>query len=210
MVLLSDDGKSQLESGGPDRLHRQGDICRNSQTVAPPTCRLLAAFRPDRRIREDGPDSAVSKKLNELHTKTGDFTAKLAVGEHQKPRSLPDREGAVGADGEVGRGLLPPTYEVDGYYTHATAVPSRLITTANHFYQEARRRVCLRLPCSALKRAGIHVRDEQALPVGDQAVGGDWGEWVCPHIIGGIPPHVVDQVLPMVRDGPKFLGIEGL
>ena len=29
----------------------------------------------------------------------------------------------------------PKTFEVDGFYTHATGVPSRLIETANHFYQ---------------------------------------------------------------------------
>ena len=29
----------------------------------------------------------------------------------------------------------PKTFEVDGLYTHATGVPSRLIETANHFYQ---------------------------------------------------------------------------
>ena len=69
--------------------------------------------------------------------------------------------------------------------------------------------ICLRLSRSALRRSGIYVRDEQALgrgwysygynhirthtyythtiyvrdeqalPVGDQAVGDDWGDWVC-------------------------------
>ena len=29
----------------------------------------------------------------------------------------------------------PKTFEADGNYTHATGVPSRLIETANHFYQ---------------------------------------------------------------------------
>ena len=29
----------------------------------------------------------------------------------------------------------PKTFEADGLYTHATGVPSRLIETANHFYQ---------------------------------------------------------------------------
>ena len=29
----------------------------------------------------------------------------------------------------------PKTFEADGHYTHATGVPSRLIETANHFYQ---------------------------------------------------------------------------
>ena len=30
---------------------------------------------------------------------------------------------------------FPKTFEADGLYTHATGVPSRLIETANHFYQ---------------------------------------------------------------------------
>ena len=33
---------------------------------------------------------------------------------------------------------------------------------------------------------------------------------VCPHIIGGIPPIVVDKVFTMMRDGPAFVRIEGL
>jgi hypothetical protein len=37
---------------------------------------------------------------------------------------------------ESGEAYYPPTFEVDGHYTHATAVPARLVTTANHFYQE--------------------------------------------------------------------------
>ena len=44
----------------------------------------------------------------------------------------------------------PATFEKDGFFTHATGVPSRLITTANHFYQDSpgdwvrtRRRACM-------------------------------------------------------------------
>ena len=33
---------------------------------------------------------------------------------------------------------------------------------------------------------------------------------VCPHIIGGIPPHAVDEVFPIVRAGKEFVRIEGL
>jgi hypothetical protein len=35
------------------------------------------------------------------------------------------------ADGEA---YFPPTFEADGYFTHATAVPLRLMETANNFY----------------------------------------------------------------------------
>jgi hypothetical protein len=57
---------------------------------------------------------------------------------------------------------------VDGYYTHATAVPSRLITTANNFYQEdAGEWICLIFSRAALKKCGIHVKDEEVL------------DWIC-------------------------------
>ena len=54
------------------------------------------------------------------------------------------------------------------------------------------------------------MRDERALPVGDKPVGDDWGDWVCPHIIGGIPTSIVDTEYAMVREGKAFKGIEGL
>ena len=64
---------------------------------------------------------------------------------------------------------------------------------------------------SALRCCGIFVRDEQALPVGDQPVGEGWGDWVCPHIVGGLPPSVVEAVLPMERTSSgSFVRIQGL
>ena len=101
--------------------------------------------------------------------------------------------------------------QVDGLYTHATAVPTRLITTANHFYQDNPGEwVCLRFSRSALKKRGIVIRDEEAKPVGDQPVGDDWGDWVCPHVLGGLPPDVVDKEFPMKRSGKVFQCIVGL
>ena len=50
----------------------------------------------------------------------------------------------------------------------------------------------------------------EALPVGDQAVSDSWGEWVCPHIYGGIPPQVVRKEWKMIRDGKAFRAIEGV
>lgn len=72
--------------------------------------------------------------------------------------------------------------------------------------------MCLRFRRSTLRKHGIVVRDEEAKPVGDQAVGDDWGEWVCPHVLGGLPPAVVETEFPMVRDaaGKAFLSIAGL
>ena len=47
--------------------------------------------------------------------------------------------------------------------------------------------------------------------VGEMAVGDDWGDWVCPHIMGGLPPSIVDKEYPMTRvDGKAFAGIVGL
>lgn len=213
MVLLSEDGASKMEvSAGQTVFIAKGERFKpefpDGNTEYVPVC--LPAFRPDRCIREDsqnGEDSEVSKKLKTLHTKkptTGD-DPKPEVLYHMCEKALWDE--AV----KAGEAYYPPTYEADGHYTHATAVPSRLVTTANHFYTSIPGDwICLRLTRSALRRSGIFVRDEQALPVGDQAVGDDWGDWVCPHIIGGIPPHVVDKTFPMVRDGPVFLRIEGV
>ena len=112
----------------------------------------------------------------------------------------------------LGKAYFPPTFEVDGLYTHATAVPSRLITTANHFYTGVKGDwVCLRFTRTALRERGIVVRDEEAKPVGDQPVGEDWGDWVCPHVLGGLPPSAIDKEYPMARgaDG-EFLTIKGL
>jgi len=176
-----------------------------------PVC--LPAFRPDRCIREEEGGSAVSKKLDELH-------AKASVA----PPAAPP---AASKDGpeilyhmclrssweeakQAGEAYFPATFDSDGF-THATAVPTRLLSTANHFYQDSLGDwVCLRMCRSALRRCGIITRDEMAMPVGDKAVGEEFGEWVCPHIVGGIPPTVVDAEFPMLRDGPYFTAIDGL
>ena len=72
------------------------------------------------------------------------------------------------------------------------------------------RLVCLRMTRDA-QQNGIIGKDEEAMPVGDKAVSDSWIEskWVCPHILGGIPPRVVMQCF-MTRDGPRFVAIEGL
>lgn len=211
MVLKYDDGRSELEvKAGQTVFIGKGERFKpefpEGGTEYVPVC--LPAFRPDRCIREDG-DSEVSKRLKTLHG-----VAPAPSADDPKPEVLYHMcETALWEAAKAkGEAYYPPTFEVDGNYTHATAVPSRLITTANHFYTGVPGDwVCLRLSRSALRRAGIFVRDEEALPVGDQAVGDDWGDWVCPHIIGGIPPSVVDTEFKMVRgDKGAFLGIEGI
>ena len=114
---------------------------------------------------------------------------------------------------EANTAYYPPTFEADGLYTHATAVPSRLVATANHFYQDTEGDwLCLEFTRSALKKCGIIVKDEQPLPVGDKPVSDEWvqGNWICPHVYGGIPPSVVVKTYPMIRNGKTFTGIQGL
>ena len=70
--------------------------------------------------------------------------------------------------------------------------------------------ICVTFKRSALRKCGIFVRDEEAMPVGQKAVGEAWGQWVCPHVIGGLPTHIVDQEFKMTREGEQFTGISGL
>lgn len=178
-----------------------------------PVC--LPAFRPDRCIREDenAEGKAIATKLGELHNGGGTKPQVCSkTKDDPKPEVLYHMTTKAEWEAALKEGVYyPKTYEVDGYYTHATAVPSRLITTANHFYQDVVGDwICVTFTRTSLRKCGIYVRDEQALPVGDKPVGGDWGEWVCPHVIGGIPTHIIDKEYKMIRDGPKFLSIEGV
>jgi len=165
-----------------------------------PVC--MPAFRPDRCKREDDPQGDIPQKLAALHNQKVEKAETLY---HMCVRSIWEEAK------KAKTAYYPPTFEVDGFFTHATAVPARLIETANHFYQSVEGDwVCLVLSRSKLAAAGIYVKDEAALPVGDTAVGSDWNTWVCPHIYGGIPPSVVTGELDMTRDGGKFTGIVGL
>ena len=91
---------------------------------------------------------------------------------------------------------------------------SSLIQTYVFFFQGVEGDwICLQFRRSVLKkRFGIVVKDEEAMPVGSQDVSQDWKEkkWVCPHVYGGIPLQCVEKTYPMKRDGPKYVGIEGL
>lgn len=113
---------------------------------------------------------------------------------------------------QKGGAYYPTTFKDDGYFTHATAVPLRLVETANHFYQDVPNQwICLRISRSALLYRGIIVKDEEPLPVGDQTVGTVLKSWICPHIYGGIPTEgVVDREYLMSREGKIFTGIIGL
>ena len=202
MVLHHAGGQLEV-CAGQTVFIRRGERFRpffDANTEYLPVC--LPAFRPDRCVREEVVESGVSKRLKTLHggaPRAPDDTlyhmAQMALWEAAKSGN---------------EAYYPPTFDVDGF-THATSVASRLITTANHFYQDSPGEwVCLCLSRSGLRRAGIVVCDEEAMPVGAKAVGADWGGWVCPHIRGGIPPSVAHSELRMLRNGKAFASIEGL
>jgi uncharacterized protein (DUF952 family) len=123
-------------------------------------------------------------------------------------------------DAAVQQGVtyLPPTFVTDGRFTHATAVASQLITTANHFYtQSIGDWICLQLSRSALLKLGIDTVFEEAKPVGQTAVAheeSNGSTWIYPHIYGGIPTHipgVVTKTFPIKRsDDGSFVNIVGL
>ena len=70
MVLISDDGKARLEvQAGQTVFIAKGERFKpefpDAGTEYIPVA--MPAFRPDRCIREDGPDSEVTQKLQALH-----------------------------------------------------------------------------------------------------------------------------------------------
>jgi len=175
-----------------------------------PVC--LPAFRPDRCIREDINEEGeqISDNLKAFHGKL-----KKPVIKEESPEILyhmTTKSEWIEAK-RKNIAYYPRTYEQDGFFTHATGVPSRLIETANHFYQDVEGDwVCLEFTRTDLKNAGIRVRDEEAMPVGDQKVDENWTKcaWVCPHVIGGIPSSIVRKVYEMNRDGKQYIEIMGL
>jgi uncharacterized protein (DUF952 family) len=173
-----------------------------------PVC--LPAFRPDRCTREEegGGEYQVSAKLQELHSSTQKKQFDDDVLYHMCFKDAWDE--AVTNK----KAYFPSTFAKDGMFTHATAVPERLITTANHFYTGVDGDwICLALSRKALLQIGIDTVFEEAKPVGDTGVSHAW-DWVCPHIFGGIPTTIdgiVYKTYPMKRqpDG-TFVSIVGL
>lgn len=170
----------------------------------------LPAFRPDRCIREDKGEEAdqVSTKLQQLHSSPKKKRHDQEVLYHMCQKDL--WEEAVTAK----KAYFPPSFAKDGMFTHATAVPERLIQTANHFYTDVEGDwICLELSRSGLLKIGIDTVFEEAKPVGDTGVSDTW-DWICPHIYGGIPTTldgIIYKTYPMERqaDG-TFVSIVGL
>lgn len=207
----------------------KGERFRPVFPIAPteyiPVC--TPAFRPDRCHREEGDvASDVTNKLLLLHGMDGDVNAasvKIETVEDNDDDDvlyhmcLKDRwEEAVKSQAAY----YPPTFEQDGYFTHATSVPQRLIDTANHFYQSSTLEmdwICVQLSRLALTKVGISTRDEEGMPVGDTPVADMIvkNDWKCPHIYGGIPTleslGIVTQTFPMTRsEQGEFLNVTGL
>jgi len=213
MLLHHAGAGSPLEvKAGQTVMVRKGERFRpefpEAGTEYIPVC--IPAFRPDRCIREDDTEEGhhVAKKLKTLHTTPAPVVCVPArpqaeVLYHMCEKRLWDAAKTAGA------AYYPPTFEADGM-THATSDPVRLLTIANHFYTDRPGDwVCLVFRVSALRKCGIIVKEEEAMPVGDKSIGEDW-DWVCPHVYGGIPPSVVEKELPIVRESGLFKSIQSL
>lgn len=174
MVLhFGNDGETVEVSAGETCFVAKGERFRPVFPVAPteyiPVC--SPAFRPDRCHREEGEEpSDVTNRLLQLHKMDDD---------KEMPQTIMSCEAVVGEDRDEDvlyhmcekhrweeavksqAAYYPPTFQVDGFFTHATAVPQRLIHTANHFYQNSKAEwICLQLSRSALKNVGIITKDE--------------------------------------------------
>jgi uncharacterized protein (DUF952 family)/mannose-6-phosphate isomerase-like protein (cupin superfamily) len=216
IIFLYDDGDKKLEAGPGDTVFiAKGERFKPTFPTGGveyiPIC--LPAFRPDRCIREEEKLSEVSIRLKTLHTSA----TSNALPEQSSPQVNDTLyhmcpKAAWDAAKDSSTAYFPPTFEADGFITHATAVPARLIETANHFYQEVPGEwVCLMFTRSALRKKGIVVRDEEAKPVGPLTVNENWSTWVCPHILGGIPAEgVVSAELPITREGGAFIQVQGV
>ena len=177
-----------------------------------PVC--IPAFSPSRCIREDVTEEGKDVALNLKKLHASGAVDDLEYCLKDSPEVLYHMTSAAEWEQAIAEKVYyPKTYEQDGHYTHATGVPSRLVGTANHFYQDSPGDwVCLQFRRAALKACGIHVRDEEAMPVGDKDVDPAWvsKKWICPHVVGGLPTSVVEKVFKMTRDEKLFTGIEGL
>ena len=160
-------------------------------------------FRPDRCIRDEEEEgNPISDKFKSLHNGASVETIEVHVqsSDNDNPEEvifcMAQRVlcESVAASGEA---YFLPTFEAGGMFTHATAVTTRLITIANHFYTGTKRDwIFLQLSCSALHKLCIVTKLEEPKPVGQTEVGETWN-WVCPHIFGGIPTKVPGVVTSM-------------
>ena len=132
MVLLSEDGAKEMEvAAGQTVFIARGERFRptfpDGDTEYVPVC--LPAFRPDRCIREDGPESEVSAKLQKLHGDAqGKATAKAKAGE-QPPEVLYHMCEKVRweAAKAAGQAYYPPTFEGQIAGRHTQIAPTACV-----------------------------------------------------------------------------------
>jgi uncharacterized protein (DUF952 family)/mannose-6-phosphate isomerase-like protein (cupin superfamily) len=218
-VHYGNNGQILTVNGGETIFIEKGERFRpvfpEGGTEYIPVC--IPAFKPERckREEENGVNTSdVSAKLEKLHSNNNKKTKpneNPKIVYHMCQKTLWEKAVASGT------AYFPPTFEKDGYFTHATAVPSRLLETANHFYTSTEGQwICLELSTENLKGNGIITHFEEPKPVGGQEVLDNWksSEWHCPHIFGGIPvnvPGIVTNMFDIERDGDgKFLSLVGL
>mmetsp|Transcript_12179 Transcript_12179/g.25811 ORF Transcript_12179/g.25811 Transcript_12179/m.25811 type:complete len:296 (-) Transcript_12179:32-919(-) len=187
-----------------------------------PVC--IPAFKPERCIREEGDvESDVTTKLKELHYgRTEDPPKSAAVGSSQKKFDSIDLlyhmcpKDSWNRAVKMEEAYFPATFEADGNFVHATALPAKLIEVGNHFYQsDSSEWICLELSRSMLqKKCGIVTIFEAPAPVGDTSTSESWEHVLFPHIYGGIPTCVggiVTNVFPVKRGHEgSFIEITGL
>jgi hypothetical protein len=184
-----------------------------------PVC--IPAFKPERCHREEEGVSDVSANLQKLHAAPiGNDAAAPTDGDvivkddtklyHMCEKTIWEK---TLSDKTA---YFPPTFVKDGHFTHATAVPARLVETANHFYTASKEDwICVEMNVAAMKALGIVALYEGPRPVGETDVSSTWDQWQCPHIFGGIPAHVdgvVTNVYPIQRNKEtgQFLSIDGV
>lgn len=191
-----------------------------------PLC--IPAFSPERCIREeDGSD--VATRLAELHTAVTTVNENKTKEEEDKVKDNYDDitttiiyhmcRSSLYQQAKMNKmAYFPSTFKQDGHFIHATAIPSTLLSTANHFYLSTPVDdpwVCLELNRNVLlEQCGIVTIFESPAPVGHIETNKNWN-MIFPHIYGGLPLHVdgvVMNVYSMTRsieDG-KFVSIVGL
>ena len=200
----------------------------------------MPAFKPERCTREEeDTERSVSERLDELHnnnTANQNEEDSTATKPSTKAKTLSAEEinqqfndittiyhmcqtSLYNTALQSNKAYYPPTFIQDGRFTHATAIPSTLLTTANHFYKattkgEEGEWSCIELDRTILEeQCGIITIFESAKAVGNVDILDK--SKVFPHVFGGLPLHiegVVKKVYKMIRDEDdgSFLSIEGL
>ena len=135
-VLTVKEGEMVFVAAG-ERFHPIFPLAGiNYVTVHFPAFRAYQCLHEEEEEEEESPVSDKLKSLHngayvetiEVHFQSSDTDDPEEVLFHMDQHELYE---SVAASGEA---YFPPTFEADGMFTHATAVTTHLITTANHLY----------------------------------------------------------------------------